>query len=145
MKNIIGIIGIGLGVIFATSCSEDNNNGDAAVTNAKVSDKVQEGSWRITYFKDDNVDNTDDYNSYSFSFGSNNVVSAYNGSNIASGTWAVGTDDNDPKLIIGFGFNATFAPLSNDWDVDELQSYKIILSNEISGTTDKDYLTFEKN
>ncbi len=142
MKNIIGCIAIGLVVFLSQSCDKESENG---ITNAKVSDRVQEGSWRITFFKDENVDNTADFSGYDFSFGANNVVTAFNGTNIHSGTWAVGTDDSDPKLLINYGIQATFGALGNDWSVDQLEVSRIALSNEISGGGGMDYLTLEKN
>jgi len=143
MKNIAGIIIMSIAIAL-TSCKEEKIN---TMTNENTSKIIQDGSWNVTYFFQSNTNHTSDFTGYDFSFGSNNTVTAFDGSNIVTGTWATGTDDDDPKLILMFsGFSSPFDQLSDDWKVIELTSTKLRLDDESgSGSSDTDYLTFERN
>jgi hypothetical protein len=142
MKHISGVILIGI-TIFLTSCKEEQVN---TMTNENTSKIIQDGSWNVTYFFQTNTNSTSDFTGYDFSFGSNNTVTAFDGSNIVTGTWATGTDKDDPKLILVFsGFSSPFDQLSNDWKVIELTTTKLRLDDESGANGDTDYLTFERN
>lgn len=131
-----------------TSCKKEDNPKSNTV--AGVTSLATDGTWRITYFFDDN-DETTNYNGYTFTFGSGNVLTASNGSTTHTGTWSVSdsnSKDDDLKELdfnISFAAPENFEELSDDWDIIEKSETKIKLADVSGGNGETDYLTFEKN
>jgi hypothetical protein len=108
-----------------------------------VSNIVQSGTWKVTYYNDSGNDETSYFSGYSFTFNSNGSVSATNNSSTVSGTWTNGTDDSQSKLYLTFS-SSPFDELSDDWHITEQSSVKIKLEDVSGGNGGTDYLTFEK-
>lgn len=133
---------------FSTiSCSDDNDNNASETTVTQINNTVTSGSWRVTNYAEDGVDHTSDFTGYNFTFSSENVLTANNGTNTYNGIWTATNDDdsnNEINFNIFFGSPDNFAELSEDWDIIERTSTKLRLRDDSSdGSTD--YLTFEKN
>src|SRR5690606_4387676 len=75
------------------------------------------GSWFVTYFFDD-VDETQDFAGYEFTFATDNTAQAVGTSNTVDGTWSL-TNSNTPDLNLFFGTNDPFDELDEDWDIIE--------------------------
>lgn len=167
MKSPLAILFIAL-ALGLTSCSKDddnvnnNNNNEAANQLAQQLESTVEGStWVITKFIDSGNDETNHFNSYSFSFNSDGSLVANNGSDTVSGSWSVtvdsssssddddgsssSDDDNDVDFNIVFISPADFEELSDDWDIISNSDTKIELIDVSGGNGGTDYLTFEKN
>ncbi|MEO8769574.1 MAG: hypothetical protein ABI402_05800 [Ferruginibacter sp.] len=143
MKNPL-FISIALMAVLFTSC---NKHDDAVVpvsTNT-VNNTVVSGTWRITYFWDNDQDETANYSGYAFTFGGGAVLTAGNGTSSVTGTWTSGTDDSTVKLIISFSTPSSFVDLSDDWHVLSRTDTKITLQDVSGGNGGTDFLTFEKN
>ena len=137
-------------LFFATACSSDDDSSTPSNTTVEeVVSTVASGTWRITNYVDSGTDETADFSGYNFTFGSNSVLTAANGTNTYEGTWSVTDDDDGPSNDIDFNilFSAptAFVDLSDDWDVVERTSTKIRLVDDSGGNGGTDYLTFEKN
>lgn len=150
-KNAIFAFLVG-GLFFATSCSSDDDNNPSTTnpTATDVTNTVTSGTWRITSYLDSGQDETANFAGYNFTFGTNNVLTATNGTNNYSGIWSVTNDDdsaNDLDFDILFSSPApnSFQDLSDDWDIVERTSTKVRLRDVSGGNGDTDYLTFEKN
>lgn len=136
----------------ASMCSSDDDSSSPANT-SEVINTVTQGTWRITLFDEDGNDHTTDFNGYTFTFGSANVLTATNGSNTYTGVWSVTSDDSsgddnpgdDIDFNILFSSPANFAELSEDWHILERTSAKIRLQHVSGGNGGTDLLTFEKN
>ena len=89
-----------------TSCKKDDNSSQAVVNS------LQDGTWRITEYKDDTVDELYHFTGYSFVF-SNGTVSATKNSLSVTGTYSEGTDDTYPVLILDFGTTSPFDELAS--------------------------------
>src|SRR5688572_6691980 len=124
---------------LSISCNENNP------TNDDTANTVKNGTWRITYFYDSDHEETSSFSGYNFTFGSNNIVTATNGTTTITGTWTTGSDDSQVKLILNFGSTVPFDELNDDWHVLELKDVKIRLDDLSGGGGGIDYLTFEKN
>lgn len=140
------------GLFFTTACSSDDDSSSSNTTVDEVVDTVTAGTWRITSYIDSGEDETADFSGYNFTFGSTNVLTATNGTNTYEGVWTVTDDDstddspsNDIDFDIFFSSPATFADLSDDWDIIERTSTKVRLVDVSGGDGGTDYLTFEKN
>jgi hypothetical protein len=143
MKTTILIFAI-ISVFAFTSCEDDSNNTNVG-TPTDVTNTVQTGDWKITYFYDSDKEETSNYTSYKFTFSDDGILTANNGSSTVTGTWSTGNDDSTVKMIISFASPDMFEELSDDWHVIERTSTKIRLEDVSGGDGGTDYLTFEKN
>ncbi|MGW9685953.1 hypothetical protein [Flagellimonas sp. 2504JD1-5] len=100
MKKYILNLGILMLALWATSCTTDGENDEAAnlaqlhadveeITNAATSD-----TWTITNFVDSGKNETANFDGYGFSFNEDGSLVAENGNTTVSGTWSVTIDDD---------------------------------------------------
>lgn len=138
----------------AGMCSSDDDNSSTPTSNGiknQVINTASAGTWRVTLFEEDGVNETTNYAGYNFTFGSNSVLTSTNGTNSYSGTWSISdsnsNDDtlNDLHFNISFSAPKDFADLSDDWDIIERTDTRIKLKDVSGGSGGTDYLTFEKN
>ena len=90
----------------ASTCSSDDSPNSSADP-APVINTVTSGTWTVTFFEDDGVDETYHFTGYNFTFGASNVLTATNGTNTYTGTWSVTNDDSndDSPSSSGLDFN----------------------------------------
>lgn len=145
MKKLI-IILIAFTALTACTKMDDNSSQINEVVNT-----ASTGTWKITYFFDTDKEETTNFTGYTFSFGSNNLLSASNGSLTHTGNWNV-VDDNsnddspsDIDFVISFAAPASFTDLSEDWKIISRTSGKIELTHISGGNGGTDFLTFVKN
>jgi len=135
----------------ASMCSSDDSNSSGGDTSAVVN-TVTNGTWRVTLFSEDTDDQTSHFTNYNFTFGSNNILTATNGTNTYTGAWSVTSEDSDDDNPSGdidfnilFSSPNDFAELTEDWHILERTSTKIRLQHTSGGDGSIDLLTFEKN
>ncbi len=137
----------------ASMCSSDDDNSSSADP-TPVINTASSGTWRITFYEDDGVNETFHFTGYNFTFGASNVLTATNGTNTYTGAWSVTNSDsnddspssNDLDFNIMFSSPAVFADeLTDDWDIISYTDTKIQLVDVSGGNGGTDYLTFEKN
>lgn len=140
-----------LAALFS-SCSSDDNNTNETNSISSVTSIAVSGTWRITYYFDTDKEETNNFSGYNFTFGSNGVLTATNGTLTQTGTWSVtdsnSNDDNsisDLDFNIAFASPATFLELTDDWEIIERTSTVIKLKDVSGGNGGIDYLTFTKN
>lgn len=141
MKKIL-LASFAFAMLLFASCSKSDTT---AITTTQVSNTATSGTWKITYYFNSSLDKTSNYSGYTFTFSSNGTVSASNGILSIPGTWSVGVDDSKVKVFLTFTNPASFAQLSNDWEVVERTDVKIRMQDVSGGGGGTDYLTFEKN
>ena len=135
-------------IFIIVSCSNDDSNNNVQST---IQNNVASGTWRITKFIDSGVDETNHFTGYNFTFNTNGVINANNGSNNYNGTWSItdsnSNDDsqNDLDFNINFVLTNDFEDLNDDWDFISQSAIKIELIYISGGNGGTDYLTFEKN
>lgn len=136
----------------ASSCSSDDDDNSSNNDPAPIVNTVTQGTWRVTSFVEDGDDHTNYFNDFDFTFGSNNVLTAVNGSTTYTGFWSVTNDDSDDDspsnsldFNIAFASPDNFTEISEDWDILERTSSKIRLRHVSGGDGSVDTLTFEKN
>lgn len=124
-------------VLFA-SCTDDSSN-------KNINEVVTATSWKVTNFTEDGVDQTYYFSNYTFTFNEDGTMSATNGTNTYNGTWAKGTDDSTPKLILTFSVSSgPFEEISEDWEILTSTTSIIDLKHISGGDGSVDLLKFEK-
>lgn len=136
-----------LGILLMFACKKE----DKKTVKDTVQNYAQSGTWRISKFIDSGTDETYHFTGFNFTFQSNGVLVATNGSVTYNGTWSItdsnSNDDSKDDLHFNITFNLTnaFEDLNDDWHILSYSSSKIELFDESGGGSGTDYLTFEKN
>jgi len=146
MKTLIFSSIFAIASFLLISCSDDDSNTNQV---NDVTNSVQTGSWKITYFNDSGDDETYHFTAYSFTFQSGGTVTAVSSSNTVNGTWSITSSSSSSssgnKFNLNMGSNDPFEELNDDWDIQENSNTKIKLMDVSGGNGGIDYLTFEKN
>ena len=130
--------------IFVAILVGCTNKNDDSLTTDSTNGTITQGTWKIGYFNDSGSDETNKFNGYSFTFGSNGTISAINGSVTQTETWSTGNDDSQLKLYLTFSDVSPFNEISDDWHVLEQTSSSIKLEDVSGGNGGTDYLNFSK-
>ncbi len=139
-----------IGITSLTSCKKNDDNPNNNIQ-TQVQTNIQDGTWRITKFIDSGNDETNHFTGYNFTFFSNEVLNANNGTNNYDGSWSItdsnSNDDSQDNLDFNINFNLTndFEDLNDNWDFISQSSTKIELIDVSGGNGGTDYLTFERN
>lgn len=152
-KAIYSMFAAGLVLASASCSSDDGGTNNGTITAQALSNTVTNGTWRVTAFSEDGIDQTALFTGYNFTFNDNSTVSATNGENTYSGVWTItdDEDDDDSNPNSDFDFNLSFtAPdafteLTEDWDPIERNGNLVRLRHISGGDGSTDYLTFERN
>jgi hypothetical protein len=136
------IILLAITILFSTAGCD--KNGDNNITGDNVFATISSGSWRVTFFSDNNQEETSNFTGYVFSFSQSSIVTAVNGGTTVTGSWVMGSDNSTIKVVITFTSPSNFAELSEDWNVIERTDTKIRLQHVSGGGGGTKYLTFEK-
>jgi len=145
-------------VLMACSSSDDSDDtpGDSSSSADQVTQTAQDGTWRVSNYTDDGVDETSDYNGFTFTFNSDGSLVAEGSSRTLTGTWSVddtdnsndddaGTDDDDFNIFFSVSDDDDFDDLVDDWDIVNVDSNTIALRDVSGGDGSIDLLTFSKN
>lgn len=148
IKRSLVLLGL---TVLLYSCSNDDTNSSTTNSPDNVAAIVKSGTWKITYYFDTDKEETSNFSGYNFTFANNGVLTATNGTLTQTGTWSI-TDSNsnddsisDLDFNIGFSSPATFAELTDDWEIIEKTATVIKLKDVSGGNGGIDYLTFTKN
>ena len=134
-------------LFYLTSCS---NNDPIIPSQNVIENNVKTGAWKITSFVDSGKDETNHFSGFTFTFGTNNIITSANGSVTYTGTWSISdsnlNDDKPKDLAFNILFNLTndFESLNEDWQIVSQTSNRIELIHVSGGNGGTDYLTFEK-
>lgn len=166
MKSKFLMILVAVLYVFAVGCSSDDsgdnsNDDNSNNTNSadQISEAMEEGTWRITYFFDSDSDETSDFAGYSFKFNTDGTLVATKNGDTVEGTWSVvddssndssdddgnSSDDDDFNILFPVPESSVFEDLNDDWDIITHSSSKIELTDVSGGNGGTDFLTFEKN
>lgn len=126
-------------IFLLSSCDKSD---DISISN--VTTTAQSGTWRIAYFSDDGREETSNYTSDRFVFGSGGAITVTSGASSFSGIWSSYKDDGVTKLNIDFASPARLLELTDDWDVVEVNSNMISLRDVSGGSGGTDWLRFER-
>ncbi|MET0243377.1 MAG: hypothetical protein ABW174_07910 [Flavitalea sp.] len=142
IKSLFTILALGI----TLSACDKNDGPNVNNETQEVSALMQNGTWRITSYKDDRRDLTSMFTDYTFTFGGSNQLTALLGTNTYTGTWSITVDDDGPNDLdfnIFFSNPNTLRELNEDWDIISRTESKIVLSDD-DDDIEEDVLIFEK-
>ncbi|MFT3981964.1 MAG: hypothetical protein QM687_15970 [Ferruginibacter sp.] len=142
MKNVFSLLFVSAALVFS-SCSKDDDSPSGA--SAAVATSLKDGTWHISSYSDNGVDETSDFSSFTFTFASSGTVTATNSVLTATGTWSSGRDDSKHKLYLGFSTPALFEEIDEDWEIVTQSSTQVSLKHVSGGSGETDLLVFTKN
>ncbi|WNM18962.1 hypothetical protein [Flavobacterium capsici] len=123
-----------------SDCDDDSNGGS---NNTTLTEIFTSGTWYISYFFDD-VDETNYFNGYNFTFNSNGTSLAVKNSNNINGTWNIYNDSGTEKIVLSFD-GSLLDEIEDDWRIIEYTPTLVKLKHVSGGNGGTDYLTFTKN
>lgn len=137
-----------MSLVFVSCESSDDEMGTSEIDVMDVQATVISGTWIITLFKEEGLDETSDFSGFSFTFNEGGVLRADSGDNSISGAWSITTDDDDSQEDIDFNLffssPTNFAELSEDWDIVSYSDTRIELRDVSDDDSTVDRLVFEK-
>ena len=123
------ILALATAVAFlALACSKSESNDD----NGTVTPVITQGTWTVHYFKHNGIDKTSSLAGYTFTFNSNNSVTASKAGDNTAGTWSEIDDSGKRKLVItwvGGGIPAELLEMEDDWIVKSKSATLIELTD----------------
>lgn len=149
-EKIKQVLLLGLYILIAVSCSQDDDSPNQDAQQQQVEDQAISGSWYISNFVDSGTDETNNFNGFVFEFMANGEITATSSSITYTGTWSVtdsnSNDDSLDDLHFNIFFNLTndFEDLNDDWDIISYSSTAIVLQDISGGNGGVDDLTFTK-
>jgi hypothetical protein len=117
------------------------------VSPTNVANALKDGTWKISFYWNNDQDETSNFDGYNFIFSPNNVVTANNGTNTSTGTWYVtesGENQDESDLVLYFGSSIVFGGLNENWHVLEKTPTKVHMQHINGGAGGTDLLTFTK-
>lgn len=124
-------------------CDDDNSGGSGTGSQA-FTDVLTSGTWYISYYYEDDDNETADFNGYNFSFNSNGTSTALKNGVTTNGTWSTYVDSGYNKFDLSFD-GVALDEIEDDWRIIEFSTTQIRLKDVSGGDGSTDYLTFTKN
>lgn len=141
MKNFLYFLPL---IFIFLSCEENDSEPQITASEEALINAVQNGSWRITLFVEDGIDETSDYSGISLNFLAEGKMEAEtSGQLMLEGSWRTLRDDGQTELWITFVGNEKLEEISDDWYVISATDVKIELEDDNDQFIDKLTLTRE--
>ena len=119
MKRLVLFLAVLLVASFG-GCTSNNNNDDLV-------DTITTGTWRVSYFIENNDEDTSLFHGYVFTFKTDGTVSVTRPNlPVAPGTW--NEHDNDNRFELDFGQSGLLERLNEDWVVLEVDDNTVLLN-----------------
>ncbi len=121
---LLAVLAMGCQNKTSTNVTPGNNN-------TPLSGTVTSGKWTISYFYDNDKEETSDYSGYSFEFKTDKTLTATRSGITTTGTWTETTDDDLPRLVIML--NTTddkLTELNEDWVIESKNDTQIKLKDD---------------
>jgi len=137
-------------IVFISTTFVSCNNDDYKTGVDDVADTVKNGTWKVGYFYESGVAQTEGYEGYNFTFENNTVLTATKETNTYTGAWSVATSTSDADIsgtffMIAFAAPEVLIKLAGNWKVIENTGTSLKLKDDSKGETDERLLYFEKN
>jgi hypothetical protein len=109
-----------------------------------VKSLVTQGKWKVNLYRDNGVDETNNYTGYEFQFKPNGTVIATKDETLLSGTWRSAVDKRKTKLYMEFASASHLDELSEDWQIMSKNADSLELEDTTTGHGGIDYLNLQK-
>lgn len=129
-----------VGIFLAAACT--NTSDDPIPSAQQTATILATGSWKVSYYYDNNRDETSDFSSYRFTFDASGNFTAMAGQTRFSGTWRRFRDDGRERLELVISGNDDMDEISDDWVILTIDDRKIELRDD-SNPQDQLHLTRE--
>ncbi len=97
---------------------------------SNISEVVTKGNWKVELFVESNLNQTNDFTNYNFTFNKNGVVTATNNGVAEVGTW--NTNGFTNRLFLHFSnVNSVLNKISYDWLVDSQEEKAVSCSTDV--------------
>lgn len=101
-----------------------------------------DAAWHVSWFWDQDKDETSDFAGYDFYFKPNQVFETVRNGTATSGTWKVTSDDGSQRLVLFISANKPLSELNDDWIIVESTENTIKLKDDNDEHLEE--LTFSK-
>ena len=122
---------------------DDNDHNDDDADTGLCTSVLLGSNWHIISFVHE-VDQTDAFADFVFTFHADSTVSATDGSSAITGTWETDGDDGTIELDLHFTEESPFDDLSESWKLTEFSNTLIKLKHVSEEEAYEDVLVFEK-
>jgi hypothetical protein len=102
------------------------------------------GTWEISAFSENGVDETFQFLGYTLVFHRNETVDAIRGNSKSRGYWTTGSDYDNNDLYLNFGNISPLNELNEDWQVLENRPGQVRLAHASGPNGGTDELTLER-
>lgn len=128
-------------LILLRNCEDDHNDGDTL----EIRNILMGGDWMVASHTNGEIDDTDDYEGYDFSFSAEHKVTvSINLDPLLDGIWRVVRDsEGELRIYLNLGDEEPFGELTEAWRLISLEQNRIELKN-INGDGSYEILVFEK-
>jgi heat shock protein HslJ len=131
MKKVLFYLSLPVVFLFASCTADDDYQAPDSVTEI-----VTKGKWKVDIYMDANMDQTNDFAGYSFTFSGNGGLTATANGNTYTGSWT--EDAANRKVTINFAnANPVLERINNQWTISEL-NYMLI--NLVNNTPQSEFL-----
>jgi hypothetical protein len=109
-----------------------------------VKSVVTNGKWKVNLYRDNGLDQTNNYTGYELRFKPNGTLIATKDETLHSGTWRTIVEDRMTKLYLDFDTATHLDELSEDWLIKRQESGSFELEDLTTGHGGVDYLNLQK-
>jgi hypothetical protein len=134
------ILCFALSLFLIVSCNGDDEKNNSSGTNTQLKD----GPWVVSYLFIDNMNETNNLNSFVFDFKDNNELVGGNDIYSGAGSWHYKKENGEEEISIVFTETFPLGLLFGEWKVMTSGPSKVelVLEDELNGNID--FLTFIK-
>lgn len=127
MKSLINHFLLLFALVSLAACSRSASDPSVPM----LPQTLTQGEWRVSYYWDEDHEETQDFAGYTFSFNANQELSiqAPDGSTL-KGNWIETQDDNLPRLVITVNSPKPLDRLNEDWVIKLSSEDKIELEDD---------------
>ncbi|WP_291870037.1 hypothetical protein [Maribacter sp.] len=129
-------------LVLERDCDNDANDEDVIGARGLFNNS----QWEVALFSENQDPSTASYENYTFTFGTNGLITVYNPNQVevSKGRWFVyRNSDDELEMIVNFGSESNFYPLGNDYKILEVEDNRIELKHE-NEDDGYDHLVFKK-
>ena len=137
------------GLIFFACDDDDNGPSSSASDPQPIATEEVTGNWRVTLFRDDNEDETDDFAGLTFEFQDDGDLVISDGNRNATAQWSITNNnrriqiDLDDDDFSVFDDRDELDDLDDDWIVVE-KSANLLYLREEDDDAERDEVRFER-
>ncbi|KYP15003.1 hypothetical protein [Flavihumibacter sp. CACIAM 22H1] len=138
---LLAVIG-SLSLFSCDRSNDDDTDPTNTPANSVTNSYLSGGSWKLSLLTDGGVDETSDYEGYTFEFMADGKMTATRAGTTTNGTWRTQRDDGKNELLIQLvTTDKDLDELNDDWDIVLSTSSKIELQDDNEASNEKLHFT----